>query len=70
MSTTDTTPTVLPKTKADFAKHLDAHLQHSGVSRVYGGAATINRMMRTHRQVKCEGCGLWAIWVEKTTNVD
>lgn len=22
-------------------------------------------MQRTHRPVKCEGCGKWAIWVER-----
>lgn len=22
-------------------------------------------MLRTHRQVRCAGCGLWAIWVPK-----
>jgi len=23
-------------------------------------------MSRTHRQVQCRGCGLWAIWVPKS----
>ena len=26
-------------------------------------------MLRTHRQVRCDGCGLWAIWVPKKKRV-
>ena len=27
------------------------------------------RMMRTHKQLMCEQCGLWSIWVPKDANV-
>lgn len=23
------------------------------------------RMMKTHRQIQCERCGLWAVWIPK-----
>lgn len=23
------------------------------------------KMSETHRQIKCPGCGLWAVWVKK-----
>lgn len=25
------------------------------------------RMAKTHKQVKCPGCGLWAVWIKKPT---
>jgi hypothetical protein len=27
--------------------------------------AWAKRMARTHRQIRCSGCGLWTIWVQK-----
>ena len=27
--------------------------------------AWASRMSKTHRQLRCPGCGLWMIWVEK-----
>lgn len=27
----------------------------------------MERMHKTHRQIKCEGCGLYAIWIKRET---
>lgn len=27
------------------------------------------RMMRTHRQARCVGCGLWAVWIPKRSKL-
>ena len=40
--------------------HPEGYIQH---------AAWAERMLRTHRQVRCAWCGLWAVWIPKRRKV-
>jgi hypothetical protein len=46
-----------PKTpKCKHTKSPDGYLQH---------AQWAEDMLKTHKQIKCPNCGLWAVWIKK-----
>lgn len=51
---------------ADFlCPHFEDHTESpSGYLQWHAWA---EKMARTHRQVKCGGCGKWSIWIPKRT---
>ena len=61
---------IVDVTPADIERIRNACKQHTpspeGYMQWHAWAA---RMNRTHRQIKCEGCGLWAIWTPKSKRI-
>jgi hypothetical protein len=47
---------------ADCSRFHDHTLAPEGYIQWHAWA---KRMNRTHRQIKCAGCGLWAIWIPR-----
>ena len=69
------TPNPEPATEPKRAKWADETpcpnaAKHTPHPKGYVDHATWGyEMLRTHRQVRCAGCGLWAIWVPKKKRV-
>jgi hypothetical protein len=45
----------------DHTPHPEGYIAHH---------AWMRRMSQTHRQIKCTGCGLWAIWIPRKKKVN
>ena len=44
--------------KKEHTKHPEGYLQHH---------AWMDKMIKTHKQIRCKGCGLYEIWKKKLT---
>lgn len=56
----------MPSKPGSGDKHKDPACNHTPHPIGYIAYANwADRMAKTHRQIPCESCGLWAVWVPK-----